>query len=380
MTSSADIVIIGGGVHGSSLAFHLAQRKAGKVVLLEKNSLASGPTAKSGALIRALFAEDVYTRLVLASTKMFEKWSELVGGDAGFVQNGFLRIAPSLKPEDLEFDLEHLKALGVPIEVLSTEQLRTLVPTLTFSGTEAGVLFPTGGFADPYQTTLSLARAAHRQGAEIRENAAVTGLQANAGGWEVQTNGGSISTRLVVNCAGAWSKRVAAMAGIDLPIEINRVPSFIFRRPKSLALVSPILSDGVNLVYARALDQKLLRAGHFGSEPEIADPDQWDETVNQAQLAVMRTALNRRCEPMRHTACFGGFSALYDMTPDGHPIISSFPSAPGFWANCGWSGNGFASAPAAGRALAQLILDGKSEIDLSMFAWPRDAGIRKRSR
>ena len=379
MTSSKDIVIIGGGVHGCSLAFHLARRQAGQIVLLEKNWLASGPTAKSGALIRPLFSESEYVQLVLASTSMFERWNEIVGGDAGFVQNGFLRITHSLDPAELGANLEQLKRWGVPVEVLTADQLRQRVPSAEFNGTEIGVFFPKAGFADPFRTTLSLARAAQGLGVEIREGVSVMEIESKNGAWTVQTGAGPIAARRVVNCAGPWSREIAALVGITLPIEVNRVPTFIFRRPETMPISDPILSDGVNRVYLRSLDNNLFRAGHFGSEPEVADPDGWDETVNQQQLAVMRAALNRRCDPMRRTASLGGFSALYDMTPDGHPIISHFPQAEGFWCNCGWSGNGFASAPAAGRALAQLMLDGKSEIDLSLFEWPRRPGIRGRS-
>jgi len=379
MTSTADIVIIGGGIHGASLAFHLAQRRAGKVVLIEKKALASGPTAKSGALIRPLFNEAEYIQLVLASTRMFEQWPEWVGGDPGFVQNGFLRIAHSLDPADLDADLELMRHYQVPVEILTVEQLREMVPTSKFMGNEVGVLLPKGGFADPYQTALCLARGARRLGVEIQEGISVLGLDSKEGAWTVRTDAGSISTRLVVNCAGAWSDRVAAMAGLSLPIVIHRVPSFIFRRPEMMAVAGPILSDGVNRIVLRSLDQKHLRAGHFGSEPDIANPDQWDETVTGEQLTEMGSALNRRCDPMRTTASFGGFSALYDMSPDGHPIFGQ-SQAEGFWCSCGWSGNGFAPAPAAGLMLAQMILAGKSEIDLSMFEWPRRPGVRIRKR
>lgn len=379
MIQTADIVIVGGGVHGASLAFHLARTRAGRIVLLEKKYLAAGPTARSGALVRPLFTEAAYIQLVLASTKLFERWNDEIGGDAGFVQRGFLRITTSMDPEEMGGDLGLMKTLGVPFEILTVAQLRSMVPTRNFTGDETGIFLPKGGFADPLLTTLGLARAAQRLGVEIIEGVEVTGIERGRGAVQaVQTNNGRIATPVVINCGGVWSDRIAAMAGIRLPIEVHRTPTCIFRRPESIPLEGPILSDGVNRVYLRSLGDSLLRAAHFGWTPDVADPDNYDETIQRNQLSAMRETVQLQYNGMRQTASFGGFSALYDMTPDGHPIIDGFPEVKGFWCDCGWSGNGFASAPSLGSNLAQLILHGKSDIDISAFTWPRPPNLKDR--
>ncbi len=379
MTTTADIVIIGGGVHGCSLAFHLAQEKIGRVVLLEKKHIAAGPTAQSGAMIRALFDARIYVDLVMASTRMFERWDELVGGDAGFVQEGFLRIADSLDAQALGGDLEFTKQAGEPYELLSGEQLAELVPMGEFQEGEVGLLFPKGGYADPFKTTVELAAAARRHGAEILEDVAVTGIQIEQGRVAaVDSTQGRIATPLVVNCAGAWSDRVARMAGIDLPIDIQPTVTTMFRKPESMKTVGPVLSDGVHKVYLRAMGDAMYRAAHFGQSFKSVDADDFDVSVSRSDLDRLRAGLDPRYDDMRRTPYLGGFTTLYDMTPDGHPIVGPIEGVEGFWCDCGWSGNGFGPAPAGGRSLAQMILGRQPDIDLGYFQWPRRSDVFRR--
>ena len=370
--SSADIVIIGGGVQGAALAFHLARADAARVVVLEKRHLAAGPTGQSGAMIRALFTERAYVRLVTDATRMFEQWGDLVGGTAGFVQNGFLRITDSLEPEAIGADLKLLDECNEPYEVVRGERLERLAPTGEFNDSELGLFLPRGGFADPVLTTIELGAAARRLGAEIIEGAQVTSIE-TAGGRvrAVVTDQGRIETPIVVNCAGTWSRRVAEMVGVDLPIEVHRTPTGMFRWPEAMRVNGPILSDGINRIYLRAHGDCLLRAAHFGWTVDPADPDGFDETVNGDQINTLRSAMHKRYAAMRRTVYTGGFSALYDMTPDGHPIVGPIAEVEGFWCSCGWSGNGFAGAPAVGECLSRMILRRPGEVDFSPFAWPR---------
>ena len=379
MTSTAEIVVIGGGVHGASLAFHLAVADVGHVVLLEKQHIASGPTAQSGAMIRALFNTRTYVDLVVASTRMFENWDAIVGGDAGFVQQGFLRITNTLDAAAIGGDLELTRKAGEPFQMLTTEELSQLVPAGEFQDEEIGILFPTGGYADPFRTTVELADAARRHGAEIREGVQVTDIHVDGGCITAgETDSGTIATPLVVNCAGSWSDRIAAMAGVQLPILIQPAPTCLFRRPDSMTTIGPILSDGVNQVYLRAMGDAVYRAAHFGLSAEIVDPDNFDDTVPAGQALMLKVGLGNRYEALQRAPSLGGFTALYDMTPDGHPIVGPIEDVKGFWCDCGWSGNGFAPAPAGGRSLAQMIIGSDPDIDLGHFCWPRSADVSKR--
>jgi sarcosine oxidase subunit beta len=143
---------------------------------------------------------------------------------------------------------------------------------------------------------------------------------------------------------------------------------------------NPVYSDGTHDVYLRKADENIFRSGLFGSEIEPVDPDTYDETLSRDQLPVFRRPLEQRFSVLKKTYFAGGFSAVYDMSPDGHPIIGRIPEVDGFWCNCGWSGNGFASSPAIGRILATEIMGGKSDIDISYFSWPRSQDVTDRRR
>lgn len=379
MVPTAEIVVIGGGVHGCSLAFHLAAAGVDQVVLLEKKHIASGPTSQSGAMVRALYNTQTYVDLVIASTRMLENWDEIVGGDAGFVQQGFLRITDTLDSVAIGGDLDLTRQAGEPFEILDGDQLAQLVPAANFKDGELGILFPTGGYADPYRTTVELADAARRHGARVHEGVEVTGLRVEQGRvTAVETDTGTIATPLVVNCAGAWSDRIAGMVGVELPIEIQPAPTCLFRRPDAMSTIGPILSDGPNLVYLRAMGDAVYRAAHFGHSGETVSADDYDEAVSAEQAGILRDGLFERYDDMRRAPYLGGFTALYDMTPDGHPIVGRIENVEGFWCDCGWSGNGFAPAPACGRSLARLIMGEDPEIDLGYFRWPRGADVSKR--
>ncbi len=183
----------------------------------------------------------------------------------------------------------------------------------------------------------------------------------------------------MVNCAGAWSRCVARMAKVELPVEVHRMPTCLFRRPEEMGNQGPIISDGVNRVYLLALGDSVLRVAHFGWASDLADPDTFDETVRPDQVGVLQAGLQSRFSVMRRSICWGGFSALYDMTPDGHPIVGKIAEIDGFWCNCGWSGNGFAGAPVVGKSLAQMILGESCDIDMSLFTWPRRLDVNARA-
>jgi glycine/D-amino acid oxidase-like deaminating enzyme len=376
---STDILIIGGGVHGAGLAYHLSRAKVGTVTVLEKNALASGPTSKSGAMIRPIFTERTYIELVMESISMFSHWNDLVGGHCGFVQNGFLRITDTLDANSTGGDLQLMNELGVQYELLEAGRLKEFAGMGEFTGEEQGLWLPGSGYADPALTTVTLAAAAKREGAMIEEGIEVTALLVEGGRVRgAALRDGEIAAGTVIVCAGPWTTRLLDPIGVPLPIEAHRTPTCMFLRPPDLPQGGPILSDGVNLVYLRDMGERLMRIALFGWTPDPAEPDDYDETVSRDLLENLRAALRKRYEPMRHSAFMGGFSALYDMTPDAHPIIGPMREIDGLWCNCGWSGNGFASAPAVGRSIAAMITGNGEGIDLSMFGWPRPPGVTSR--
>lgn len=380
MSETADVVVIGAGVQGASTAYHLAKTGAGRVVLVDKSAVGSGPTAKSGAMIRPIFAEAPYIQLVTQATEMMENWNDRVSGDAGWVKCGFLRFTRMFDEHELGGDLDLMKRLGVKFEVLGVDTLRSLVPDAEFRGDEQGLWLAQAGYADPVLTTRTLARAAARHSATILEGVQVTSIAAPGSRIaSVQTDQGVIHTRTVVNCAGPWSARLAAGIGVTLPIEAHRVGTSMFQRPESIPAGGPILSDGINQVYLREVSDTVLRAAHFGWTNQPVNPDDYDETISRRQLNTLRDDLKKRYRSMQRGIFAGGLSAIYDMTPDAHPIIGQIGGVDGFWCNCGWSGNGFASAAAVGGHLTARIAGKTSDVDLAMFDWPRPAQSKPRA-
>ncbi|MFO1447424.1 MAG: FAD-dependent oxidoreductase [Opitutaceae bacterium] len=379
MSTLADVVVIGAGVHGATVAYHLAKAGAGRVIVIDKAGVAGGPTAKSGAMLRPIFTEAPYIQLVMRSIEMLEHWDDVVGGEAGFVERGFLRITRNFSEADLGGNLDLMKSLGAEFEILGLDALKTRVPDAEFVGDELGLWLPRSGFADPVLTTRTLARAAQRRGVEIWEGTQVTGLLARDSRISgVQTDRDLIHTRTVVNCAGPWSTRLAAGIGVELPIETHRGGTSLFQRPEALPVGSPIFSDGVHQVYFREVNDHVLRAAHFGWTKHQVDPDTYDETISSEQYLGLRDDLRKRFRSMRRSVYAGGFSAIYDMTPDAHPIIGNIGGIDGFWCNCGWSGNGFASAAAVGEPIVDLMQGKTPGVDLSLFAWPRPPATKIR--
>lgn len=379
MNRTADVVVIGAGVHGASTAFHLARAGAGRVVVVDKAGVASGPTAKSGAMMRPIFTEAPYIQLVMESIAMMERWADEVGGDPGYVGRGFLRFTPNFSEADLGGNLDLMRRLGAEFEIVDAAALRSRVPDAEFRGDEQGLWLPRAGYADPVRTTRTLARAAQRHGAEILEGVQVTALRASGGRIEaVETDRGVIHTRTVVNCAGPWSARLAAGIGVNLPIETHSGGTALFQRPETIPAGGPILSDGHNQVYLREVGEGFLRAAHFGWTNHPVDPDTYDETITAPKLQTLRDDLRKRFRSMQRGIFAGGFAAIYDMTPDAHPIIGPVGGVSGFWCNCGWSGNGFASAAAVGGHLAARLAGRTSAVDLAMFGWPRPPETKTR--
>jgi len=142
--------------------------------------------------------------------------------------------------------------------------------------------------------------------------------------------------------------------------------------------VGPVLSDGVHQVDLRAGGDAVYRAAHFGRAERTLDPDRFDRSVPPEQQQMLRDGIAQRYDAMRRTPSLGGFTAIYDMSPDGHPMVGQLEGADGFWSDCGWSGNGFAPAPAAGRALAALILGREPDVSLAGFSWPRTVDLGSR--
>src|SRR5262245_619626 len=373
---TADIVIIGGGVHGSSLAFHLARKKAGRVLLIEKKFIASGPTGRSTALVRRFYAMDFFTRTASAAAEMFRHWKDVVGGDGtpGFQPVGMLALAGPDKAPYLREDAGHAQKVGARVQLITPAEIKTLVPAIDVDDVALASYEAESGYADPSSTANALANRARDLGATLVQWREVQSIR-TAGGkvMGVRSEGEDIDAPVVVNCAGLYADRLLRPLGIEVSIKPERQQMCFFRRPGGFG-VHPAVADLVQMTYMRPEHGDLTIHGKL-SYDEIVDPDSWNEGVDADQILKNAELIAHRFPVMEHGLAMGGYSGLYDATPDHHPVLGAIPEYAGLFADFGWSGHGFKHSPVIGDIMSDLILLGRADgYDLTPFRWTRFRG------
>jgi sarcosine oxidase, subunit beta len=373
MPRTAEVVIIGGGVHGASLAYHLARRKVGRVVLVERKWLASGPTGRSTALVRRFYGHDFFTRTASAAADIFQRWAERIGGDPGYREVGFLVLATSKEARHLERNVSRAQALGARVTLLTPTEMAALVPALWIDDVAVASWEAQSGYADPVATTTALATRARQEGAAIVLDTTVQTIQIEGGRVRgVATSAGPIDAPVVVNCAGLWAPRLLAPLGITVEIRPTRHQMCVFERPPGMAS-HPAIADRPLRTYMRPETGDLTLFG-FGSHvhDEVVDPDDHDEGADPEQVLKNAELLARRIPAMEAGRVRRGYAGVYDTTPDGQPVLGAIPEYPGLFTDFGWSGHGFKHSPVIGDILAELIVSGRSgDYDLRPFRWHR---------
>jgi sarcosine oxidase subunit beta len=369
---TADVIVVGGGVHGASAAYHLARRKAGRVVLLERKFLASGPTGRSSALVRRFYAMDFLTRTADASASVFQRWAEVVGGgDPDFRQIGVLWLAGADTAAHLRDNVGRARELGGGVELLGPDDVRRLVPALSVHDVAAAAHEPESGYADPSSTTNALATRARELGATIVQEVAVDAILADGARVRgVRTTAGEISAPAVVVCAGLWADRLLAALGLRVPIEPRRHQMCFFRRPPGFPS-HPAILDRPHGTYMRPETGNLTIHG-LSTYEDVVDPDRYNEGADPSEVLRNAELIARRFPVMEHGLSMGGYSGVYDVTPDHEPVLGAIPEYGGLFADFGWSGHGFKHAPAVGEIMAALVLEGRAQgWDLSPLRWSR---------
>jgi sarcosine oxidase subunit beta len=364
MTHTADVIIIGGGVQGASLAFHLAKRGV-KVTVLEKQHVAAGATGRSSGLVRMHYDTETDSRLAWESFQYFRDWKERVGGECGFTRTGFIQIVAIAQEDALRANVRMHQAIGIPALVVTAEDVKRLAPGFATHDFSAAAYEPESGYAMPSDTANALMDAARRKGALLVQDCTVIGILESSGKVVgVQTSRGQYSAPVVVNAAGAWAGQVNHMAGLDLPLTTWRHETMYIRRPREEKLPHPTVIDFLLEMYFRP-EGGLTLVGLEDGNPLGEAPD---SDVEHARAGFVERAVERLCRRMPalekgslHSA-HGGYDGI---TPDQHPLLGA-AGPQGFYLDCGHSGTGFKTAPAVGQCLAELILDGQAKtVDIS---------------
>ena len=371
---TAEIVIVGGGIAGASIAFHLASRGAKGVVLLEKGTICSGETSKAGGFIQTHWDTLEEVRLIAWSRELFANFGERVGGNCGFVRGGYLHVTGTEREPDVRRVHDMLIAEGLESNWLSPVELLDVQPLLSTKDLVGGAWEPSSGWADPVAATRGLADAARARGAEIREGVRVTKIaHANGAITGVETTEGTIAARVVVNAAGAYAKQLHAVPELPLPIEVRRGQCGYMSRPNGLPQREIGFYDEVTGLYTHpAGDVNLIGRDRGMPFPPVDDPDHYVHEVDGKWIARAGLALARRFPALGESVIRRGVTGLYDFTPDDQPIIDGPFGVAGYYVAAGFSGVGFKSAPATGLGMAELILDGRaSTVDIAHLRYLR---------
>ncbi len=376
--TNADVVIVGGGIVGSSIAYHLTAAGCRNVAVLERESHAGkGSTGKSMGGVRAQFATPLNIRMSLYSIPFFQSFEEATGHPSGYRGHGYLFVATNERHlEYLRDNVARQLAEGVKaVQLLSREDVSRIAPEIRVDDVVGGSFCPTDGFVDPYSVMSGFMARAEECGAELVCGCAVTGIELDAQGvCGVRTRQGDISTRTLVNAAGAWAGQVAGLAGVAVPVEPLRrmlVPTEPFNKVSSN---SPMVVDMGSGFHYRPEGRGLLLAWN--------DPKETPGFKTEFDPAFIERILRRGT---RRLPCLAqaevnprrAWAGLYEMTPDHHPILGAVDGVPGLYLANGFSGHGVMHSPATGRILADLILKGHSDlVDAEVLGLDRFAAGR----
>ncbi len=363
MRDTAEIVIIGAGIVGASIAYHLTEAGCKDVLVLERETrLGLGSTGKSMGGVRAQFATDVNIRMSLHSIPFFARFEEATGFDSGYKPHGYLFVATSEK-HMAYLRANHARQVELGLrgaELLQRDDIVRMVPQLRADDILGGTFCPTDGFVDPYSVMTGFLGKAQTKGCRLERGTEVTGVDSQSGKVTgVRTNKGAVSCRAVVNAAGPWAGRVAKAAGVDLPIYPMRrmlIPTEPF---SGLPDRLPMVIDMSSGFHFRSEGIGLLMAWNDPDEKPgfqtAFDPSFIEKVLIRAvnRVPVFETL---QVNPGR---CWAG---MYAMSPDHHSILGAVPELDGFYCANGFSGHGVMHAPATGRIVADLVLRGASDL------------------
>ena len=362
---TASAVVIGGGVVGCSIAYHLASRGMRDVLVVERDQVGAGTTSRAAGGIRVQFATETEIRFSLESIAAFERFREEMDVDPGYARIGYLfLLAEERQLRAFEPRMALQRSLGADVRLLAPDDAQKLVPALRVDDLRAAVWGPRDGVAGPAEVTNAFARRARELGARIAEGVEVTAL-ARAGGrvTAVETSRGAIATPLAINAAGPAAARVGRLAGLELPVLPRRRHVFFTEPFPEIPGPVPLTSDVSSGFYFRKeLEQVLLSPGDVEDIGEdLRAPTDWGRVEETVRKAVHRLPIIERAR------IAGGWAGLRPLTPDDHAIIGWAPGVEGFFLAVGFGGHGFQHSPATGRHVAEWLLDGRSSLDLSLF-------------
>jgi sarcosine oxidase subunit beta len=367
MEKTADVVIIGGGIIGLSIAYHLALKKAGRIILFEKGQLGEGSTSRCVGGIRTQFSTEINVRFSLESLKTFEQFEEEFGINPEFKRIGYLFLATT--EEEMEVFKQNInlqKKFNIPVELIHTDEIKTRWPYLKTDDLLGGTFCPLDGYAGPSETLSGFAIGAKRAGVKIYEGVEVKGISFAKGMMSIKTKDEEIATPVVVNAAGPYAASVGEMVGIKIPVKPLRRQIFITAPFHLTDRPIPLTIDFHRGWYFRQEVDGLLLSGPLDLKSSFNLNVDYEAMAEASENAMDRVPILENARIAR------GWAGLYEISPDHHAILGQVPEIEGFILANGFSGHGFQHSPAVGKVIAELIVDGEATtIDISSLSIER---------
>jgi sarcosine oxidase subunit beta len=360
---TADIVIIGGGVMGASIAYHLAARGVKNVLLLEKEQFfGQGATGRCAGGVRYQFSTEINIQLSSISLPMLERFEDEIGQPIDFRQCGYLILITNQKDlEQFKHNIQLQHRLGVQTIWLDGDEIGERLPMMNLEDVLAGTFHAKDGLADPNSVVMGYINAANRLGATTQTDVEVTGIEVHAGNIKsLHTTLGVINTPLVVNAAGPWARLIGDMAGVEIPITPLRRQMLTTTPLPEVPQDFPFVIDFAQSLYFHREGEGLLTG--------MSNPHEkpgFDQDVDTTWEITHLEAASTRMPLLENAGLLSHWAGLYENTPDAHPIFGSTPVG-GFYICAGFSGHGFMHGPVAGKIMSEIILDGQaSSLDIS---------------
>ena len=368
LPKTADIVILGAGVMGASIAFHLAQRQAGKIVVLDKDHVGRGASGRSSALIRMHYSFPPEVQLALVSLRIFQNWQEIVGQPGDFRKTGFVRIVHANETARLKLNVEMQRQLGAKVELITKQELHELEPDWNVDDVEHAAYEPDSGYGDGAGVAGDFLSSAREQGVTYLSRTQASSLIVDSGRTRgVVTDRDTISAPLVIAATGPWTRTLFQQAGYDLPIEPEFHQVAILRNAPGMKGGGCACIDSVTATYFRSdAHDKFLIGDFYGKRG--ADPDNFPQRASDESLEEIIDRACRRVPKLEGAEVMRGVTGIYDMTPDSRPLLGEVPGIGGLYVCAGFSGMGFKISPAIGLVISELVLDGEGKtVDISAF-------------
>jgi glycine/D-amino acid oxidase-like deaminating enzyme len=364
---TSEVIIIGAGVVGCSIAYHLAKMGCHDVIVLEKNLIGSGSTEKCAGGIRQQFSKEANIRLSTESVRFFERFEEQTGHPADFRQNGYLMLATSEDEiESFRQSVALQRSLGVEVNLLSPRAAREIVPRLNIEDILGATYCPSDGYADPYSVVQGFASAAKRLGVRIHQEAEVTSMRWTGHAWCTTAARGKFQSPTVVVAAGAWTGQIGNMVGVDIPVHPLRRHIFVTAPLQEVAKNGPMVVEFCSGFWFRREGPGLI-LGMRNPEEQYS----FDTSVDWGFLPTIAKVASHRLPFLGDIGICRAQAGLYEDTPDANAIIGAVPGMRGLYLACGFSGHGFMHSPAVGRIVAELVLEKLPPSEFLSFALER---------